>query len=80
MMQWWEGEDLDSDTNLSHITKAIASLIVLRDAMIQDMLTDDRPPKGNLNKVRGDLQEVVDVMFEKYPESKTPYIVCETEE
>src|ERR1017187_2135606 len=42
LMSWWEGEDLDPDTNmapdkeerdgLSHITKAIASLVVLRDA------------------------------------------------
>lgn len=46
VMSWWEGEDLDPDSNLSHITKAIASLVVLRDAMVQDMWTDDRPPKS----------------------------------
>lgn len=46
IMSWWEGEDLDPDSNLSHITKAIASLVVLRDAMVQDMWTDDRPPKS----------------------------------
>ena len=45
LMQWWEGEDLDPDSGLSHITKAITSLVVLRDAMIQEMFTDDRPPK-----------------------------------
>ncbi|TGW07669.1 hypothetical protein EN788_35460, partial [Mesorhizobium sp. M2D.F.Ca.ET.145.01.1.1] len=53
--QWWEGEDYDPDVpgqRLSHITKAIASLVVLRDAMIQDMLNDDRPPKAKLDKVR----------------------------
>lgn len=42
--KWWEGEDIDPDSGLSHITKAICSLYVLRDAMIQDMLNDDRPP------------------------------------
>lgn len=68
--QWWEGEDIDKDSGLNHITKAIASLIVLRDAMIQDMLTDDRPPKGNLDQVRVDLQRTVDVLFEKYPDGK----------
>ena len=46
LMQWWEGEDLDPDSGLSHITKAITSLVVLRDAMIQEMFTDDRPPTG----------------------------------
>lgn len=58
-MAWWEGEDLDADTaeldddgkpipgtGLSHITEAIVSLAVLRDAMIQGMLEDDRPPSS----------------------------------
>jgi len=46
LMSWWEGEDIDPDSDLSHITKAITSLVVLRDAMLQDMCTDDRPPKS----------------------------------
>ena len=45
-MAWWEGEDLDSDSGMSHVTKAIATLVVLRDAMIQDKFTDDRPPRS----------------------------------
>jgi len=43
--QWVEGEDIDRDSGLSHITKAICSLVVLRDAMMNDLLNDDRPPK-----------------------------------
>jgi hypothetical protein len=31
---------------MSHITKAITSLVVLRDAMIQAKFTDDRPPRS----------------------------------
>jgi hypothetical protein len=46
LMAWWEGEDIDADSGLSHITKAIASLVVLRDAMIQGKFTDDRPPRS----------------------------------
>jgi hypothetical protein len=45
LMAWWEGEDTDPDSGLSHITKAIASLTVLRDAMLRGKLSDDRPPK-----------------------------------
>ena len=45
-MAWWEGEDLDPDSGMSHITKAIATLVVLRDAMIQDKFTDARPPRS----------------------------------
>lgn len=44
MMAWWEGEDIDPDSGLSHVTKAITTLVVLRDAMMQGMCTDDRPP------------------------------------
>ena len=73
IMQWWEGEDTDADSGLSHITKAIASLTVLRDAMIQDMLTDDRPPRGNLDELRPRLQGLVDQLFECYPEPPPPY-------
>jgi hypothetical protein len=59
LMAWWEGEDIDPDTmdvdengqvvegtGVSHITKAIASLTVLRDAMLQGMWEDDRPPRA----------------------------------
>ncbi len=45
LISWWEGEDIDPDSGLSHVTKAIASLTVLRDAMHQAKLEDDRPPK-----------------------------------
>lgn len=73
IMQWWEGEDIDDDSKLSHITKAISSLVVLRDAMIQQQLNDDRPPKANLEAVRVELQRIVDEMFDKYPEGVEPY-------
>jgi hypothetical protein len=56
LFAWWEGEDLDPDSGLSHVTKAIASLAVLRDAQINGMVQfDDRPPAprdGWLAKVR----------------------------
>jgi hypothetical protein len=44
LFSWWEGEDLDPDSGMSHIIKAITSLVVLRDAMIQGKLADDRAP------------------------------------
>lgn len=45
LFAWWEGEDFDPDSGVSHITKAIASLVVLRDCMINGNVTDDRPPR-----------------------------------
>jgi len=38
------GEDIDPDSGVSHISKAIASLCVLRDAQMYGKCTDDRPP------------------------------------
>jgi hypothetical protein len=52
LMCWWEGEDIDPDSGLSHVTKAIASLTVLRDAQMQGMWTNDRPPSSDLIRAR----------------------------
>lgn len=62
LMSWWEGEDTDADSGMSHITKAISSLVVLRDAMLQGKLNDDRPPKSvefyeRLNEMSADILE-----------------------
>ena len=43
LIAWFEGEDIDPDSGLSHITKAISGLIVLRDSMLEGNFTDDRP-------------------------------------
>lgn len=72
LMAWWEGEDIDPDSGLSHITKAMAGLAVLRDSMIKGNWVDDRPPAckpgwiGELNKKAG---EIID----KYKDAVPPY-------
>ena len=43
MNAWWEGENVDPGSGISHVTKAIASLVVLRDAMLFGTFEDDRP-------------------------------------
>ncbi len=45
MGAWYLGQDIDPDSGLSHITKGIATLTVLRDSMLQGNWVDDRPPK-----------------------------------
>lgn len=83
LQKWWSGEDIDQDTfdhetqdesyGLSHITKAICSLIVLRDAMINDKFTDDRPPKIPTN-FWNDVQRKVDGVMVRYPDAKPAFI------
>ena len=73
MDAWWEGEDIDPDSGMSHVIKAIATLTVLRDAMVNEMWTDDRPPPlpagwmTEMNIKAGDI-------IERYPDAKDPFI------
>lgn len=81
LSSWWEGQDIDPDSRLSHVTKAIASLFVLRDAMIQGKWVDDRPPNFvKLDEFKGELQVVVDAMFEKYKNPVPAYTNVEVQE
>lgn len=66
MVDWWEGEDIDPDSGLSHVTKAIASLVVLRDSMIRDNWEDDRPPRVDSGWLQELNKKAADII-EKYP-------------
>jgi len=71
LIAWWEGEDIDDASSLSHITKAISSLVVLRDAMLNDMLTDDRParPKVQIGKHIESLNEICASLIERHKDA-----------
>jgi hypothetical protein len=71
LMSWWEGEDIDPDSGLSHVTKAIASLVVLRDSMIQQKFNDDRPPRSK--EWLSELNRRSAALFHQYPSPVTPY-------
>jgi hypothetical protein len=62
---WWEGEDVDPDSGINHLSKAIAGLMILRDCQIRGMMNDDRPPKteGFLEEVN----EITKKLIAKYP-------------
>lgn len=72
LMAWWEGEDIDPASGLSHITKALSSLAVLRDAMHNDKLNDDRPPKLQDGWI-DELNQKAAAIIEKYPNRVTPF-------
>lgn len=67
---WWEGEDIDPDSNakLSHVTKAIASLTVLRDSMIRNNMTDDRPPAVESGWLT-ELNQKAKALIDQYPDA-----------
>lgn len=70
---WWEGEDIDPESGLHHVTKAMAGLAVLRDSIHLNNWVDDRPPslttgwQGELNKKASDL-------IDRLPNSKDAYV------
>lgn len=72
LSSWWEGEDIDEDSGISHISKAIAGLMVLRDAQIRGKMVDDRPigTKGFIKE----LNKVVEDMMDRLPEPKEAFL------
>jgi hypothetical protein len=73
LMDWWEGTDIDPESGMHHVTKAITSLVVLRDSMIQGMCEDDRPPSSvefypRLNKLS---EEIIERHKDKNPKHYT---------
>jgi len=72
LSNWWEGEDIDPDSELSHVIKAIASLTVIRDAMMQDSWYDDRPVKAKPYTKK--LQAQTDAVVKKYPVAVPPHL------
>lgn len=73
MSAWWEGEDIDSDSLLNHVTKAIAGLMVLRDSMLIGNWVDDRPPKVKKGWIQ-ELNKKAEEIINKYPNPKDAYI------
>jgi hypothetical protein len=66
LTQWQEGENIDPDSGINHITKAIASLTVLRDSMMHGNFTDDRPEpseEGWMNE----FNDAAAALLKKYP-------------
>lgn len=64
---WWEGQDIDPASGLSHVTKAIAGLMVLRDSMLQGNWVDDRPPAASDQNWVDELNAKAKALIEKYP-------------
>ena len=69
---WQEGQDLDPDSQIHHLSHAIAGLMIIRDAMIQDKFVDDRPPSSPENWMKK-AQAQTDAIIERRPNAVDPY-------
>lgn len=73
LMKFWDfGLDIDKDSGLSEVTKAITSLVVLRDAMMTGKWVDDRPPPLPV-ELLDQIQRSVDEVFERHPNALPAY-------
>lgn len=71
---WMEGQDIDPESGLNHIDKAIASLMVLRDAVYEGNLVDDRPPSPKeFDKMMKEANAKVDQLIATYPTPAKAY-------
>lgn len=68
MMAWWEGEDNDPDTGVSHVVKAMACLVVLRDSMHCGNWHDDRPVRIPSRINIGHLNEMASKLVDNIPD------------
>jgi len=74
LMDWFEGEDIDSDSGLSHITKALTSLATLRDSMLVGNWIDDRPLRNPNKLYKKYFNPKTKEIIEKYPNGEEPYL------
>lgn len=65
---WWEGQDLDPDSGLSHLVKCLACLYVLRDSQNMGNWVDDRPPRLPDDGWTERLNRFAAELIEKYPD------------
>lgn len=64
---FYEGQDVDPDSGLSHLVKAIACCVVLRDSQLRENWVDDRPPKATDDDWVNELNLKAKALLEKYP-------------
>lgn len=69
MDAYWEGEDIDPDSGLPHLVKAMACFTVMRDSQMMGNFVDDRPPPLPKDWI-AKLNALAKSLLEKYPDPK----------
>jgi hypothetical protein len=66
MSQWWNGEDMDGDSQMSHLFKALACIAVLIDSQVCGKLTDDRPPRAPVTALLNAGTAITELLHDRY--------------
>lgn len=75
LIAYWEGEDIDPESGVSHLTKLLAGVVVWRDAQSRGMCIDDRPPPSDPFYAK--LNEVTDGVTKKHADKNPKHWVKE---
>lgn len=79
--KWWNGEDIDPDSGLPHLWKALACIAILIDAGEAGKLTDDRPPSidaaGMIERLTAQVEEIKERYADRSPKQ---YTITDTQE
>ena len=71
---WWEGGDIDPDSGVHHLIKAMACLVVVRDSMLMGNFNDDRPLRYPEKHGRSSFDAEVAGIVERIPNCAKPYL------
>lgn len=74
LMSWWEGEDIDPDSGVYHVIKAMACLTVLMDSIYMGNAQDDRPIKYPDGIDMESFNKTAAEIIEKYPKEVPPFL------
>lgn len=70
--QYEEGEDVDPDSGVHHLTKAIACLVIMRDAQRLGRFVDDRRPSSPSGWMAS-LNQTASRLIDANPEPPEPF-------
>lgn len=65
LAQFWNGEDDDAESGVSHLAHAMACLAIMLDAKAQGNLRDDRPPRGRMSEALAKASEAISRLSER---------------
>jgi hypothetical protein len=77
---WWNGEDIDPDSDLDHLFKMLACVSILIDAKICGKLIDDRPPRAPVAGMLRRFGDMVKKVKDRYADRKPhQYTIADSE-
>lgn len=80
LSRWFEGEDIDPDSDLPHLAHALACIIILIDAKEANNLKDDRMYPANYEKTLKEMTKYVKQLKEKYKDKNPKHWTIEDKE